>query len=127
MKIVYSPEYGSGWQSWNRVLTKAQQYRMITHPRIIEMVEYGELQKIIVDDKINIEILKEVRQIIGLSPEDYLCILGCRDLRVAEISKGSRFRIEDHDGYESVVEENDMGWFIPQDDLYMMLRSREND
>lgn len=83
MKVLISPGYGAGWSTWN---TK----ELAIDKRVIEAFESG-MNK----DKMS-EYLKE------LGYED-VYMGGYYDCKIAEVPKGSRFIIEEYDGYESIL------------------------
>lgn len=107
-KILYSPGYGAGWSSWNS--GEVAKY-MLTYQPIIDFLENGGEfpdDYSIVENKHPLlqQLQKECMEKFN---EDYVCVLGARDLKVAEV-KGL-VRIEEYDGSESYVEQgDDEGW-----------------
>ena len=110
-KILYSPGWGAGWVSWND--GKAAEI-MLTYQPIIDFIEAGNS----FTDKdfrgmyasngkskthpILVQMVNEIREATG-NPDEYVCILGADDLRVATVS--GRVRIDEYDGNESFTEE----------------------
>jgi hypothetical protein len=88
--VLYSPDFGAGWYSWHAI------EELLYDPSIVTWVESGELDKI--------------EAYVTLKwPEVYLGALS--NLTVAWIPIGTKFRIEEYDGNESVVIEGDDIWF----------------
>ena len=100
-KILVSPGFGAGWTTWNSGETAKY---MLTYQPVIDALENGEE---LTDSHPAIEQLKEdCRLMFG---EEYVCVLGMRDLEVVEVS--GRVRIHEYDGSESYEEEGHYdGW-----------------
>lgn len=84
--VLYSPGYGAGWYSWND-FKEGYGERLLFCPRLV------------------LAVLKES----GEKPMDVAKLEfpnayhgGIRDIAVEWIPKGTRFEIQEHDGYESV-------------------------
>lgn len=90
--VLYSPDYGSGWYTWN------QDYpEILFDPAIVKLVEenkWDELKTYI--------ILKYPKLYTG----------GIMDLKVALIPEGVMFRIYEYDGAESIELKDDADWFV---------------
>lgn len=108
-KILYSPEYGAGWVTWNRGNPEVASL-LLTYQPIIEFLESGGR---FTDDEIGTystnykpshpllqKLLKECEERFG---EDSVYLGGACDLKVKEVN--GLVRIEEYDGYESVKEE----------------------
>jgi hypothetical protein len=93
--VLYSPGYGAGWYSWH------QREALLFHPTIVELVENG--QNHLITDEL-------VATILGT--EDYVCILGAKDLEIEWIKEGELFEINEYDGSESVRIHSRMSGFI---------------
>lgn len=89
--VLYSPDYGAGWYSWN-----SEHKQLLFHPKIVDMVEQGRANEI--DEG---WVLKE----IGIS--DVYCG-GAIRLQIEWLPEGTPFRIDEYDGYESVSTHNDL-------------------
>ena len=95
--VLYSPGYGAGWSTWN------QEYgnELVFDPGIIDLVlarKAGELPE-------------ELEAYIILKhPDAYLG--GVRNLEVKWIPVGTKFRIDEYDGNESVVLWDEEDWLI---------------
>jgi hypothetical protein len=86
--VLYSPGFGAGWYSWN-----SEHEWLLYDPETVAMVE-AERNSEIAD---NIE-----ARFPGLN----IYCGGARDLTIAWLPVGTRFRIHEYDGSEHVV---DMG------------------
>ena len=93
--ILYSPGYGAGWSSWND--EKFKEF-LLHDEKLVELVETDQRDKI--EDYV-----KSV-----YPDETYVCVLGAEDLKIEWVRKGTRFRIEEYDGYESIVYNYDDYW-----------------
>lgn len=87
--VLVSPEYGGGWSSWNDTHPDC-----VFNPTIVEWV---------LDGKVG-----DVPQVYG----DDFFYGGAQDLVVKWIPVGTKFKIDEYDGYESVVFEHDIKWMI---------------
>ena len=89
--VLYSPDYGSGWYTWNR-----NQPELLFDPAIVQLVE---------DQKFD-----ELKTYVTLKyPNIYEG--GMWELKVAWIPEGAMFRINEYDGDESIELKDDMDWF----------------
>lgn len=102
--VLYSSGYGSGWSTWNDIEIKEQ---LLFDPGIVEIVQSY------LDNKISYE--QEQRYI-----QFYLAIKygksnvysgGIDGLDIAWVPVGSKFRIEEYDGNESVMFDESYTWF----------------
>ena len=90
--VLYSPDYGAGWYTWNY-----QYPEILFDPAIVEFVEkekWAELETYV--------ILKY--------PEIYKG--GMTDLQVEWIPEGVLFRVNEYDGSESIEYKEDDHWMI---------------
>jgi hypothetical protein len=90
--VLYSPDYGSGWYTWN------QDYpEILFDPAIVKLVEENKWD--------------ELKTYITLKyPKLYTG--GIVDLKVASIPEGAMFRINEYDGAESIELKDDADWFV---------------
>ena len=89
--VLYSPDYGSGWYTWNR-----NHPELLFDPAIVQLVE---------EDKFD-----ELKTYVTLKyPNIYEG--GMWELKVAWIPEGAMFRINEYDGDESIELKDDMDWF----------------
>ena len=88
--VLYSPDFGAGWYSWNPGVPE-----ILFDPAIVEFVEHDQMA--------------ELNTYITLKyPELYTG--GMKDLVVAWLVVGTEFRIKEHDGAESIERPNDIRW-----------------
>ena len=89
--VLYSPGYGAGWSTWcdNDDLIET----LLFHPLIVEKVESGH------EKEITSEWLVEQ---FGEEFEDVYCG-GTNQLEIEWLPKGTAFRIEEYDGFETVI------------------------
>ena len=88
--VLYSPEYGAGWYSWNRDCVD-----MLFDPGLVDLVREGNAEKILV-------------YVTLRWPGAYTG--GLDDLAIEWIPVGSRFIIEEHDGAETVKLQKTIKW-----------------
>ena len=127
-KILYSPGYGAGWATWN---DPSLFLFLTTYQPIIDYIEGGgtfspdagselyltdeKTQKTIINPDAHPLLLQLLQDAVtqGITtPEDgvvYICCLGARDLHVETVS--GRFYINEYDGSESLVLEEDQEWY----------------
>ena len=89
--VLYSPGYGAGWSTWcyNNDLVET----LLFHPLIVEKVESG-LEK---------EITTEwLVQEFGREFEGVYCG-GAGQLEIEWLPEGTAFRIDEYDGFETVI------------------------
>ena len=88
--VLVSPGYGAGWYSWN------SHKELLFHPKLVEMVEKER----------GSEITEEwVEEHIGL--EGVYCG-GASNLVIKWISEGTNFTVEEYDGSEYVITDEDL-------------------
>ena len=89
--VLYSPDYGSGWYTWNR-----NHPELLFDPAIVQLVE---------EDKFD-----ELKTYVTLKyPNIYEG--GMWELKIAWIPEGAMFRINEYDGDESIELKDDADWF----------------
>lgn len=84
--VCYSPGYGAGWYTWDAPL------ELVFHPKIVEMVLAHRQREIDRDWLVSN---------IGTEYADVYCGSACT-LEVKWLPVGSKFIIEEYDGYESI-------------------------
>ena len=84
--VLYSPGFGAGWYSWN------SNKELLFHPKLVEMVENNK------QEEITEELCKEL-----LNTNDYICVLGAKDLQIKWLDEGTVFEIDEYDGSESII------------------------
>jgi len=83
--VIYSPNYGSGWYSWNDMYDDQS---MLFDPGLVGLIEAGDKDKI----QTYITLKWSDRQ----NP-------GSKHLEIEWVPVGERFRIDEYDGSESVI------------------------
>ena len=89
--VLYSPDYGSGWYTWNTNYPE-----LLFDPAIVQLVEENKF-----DELKTYVTLKYPNIFDG----------GMDDLKVAWIPAGAMFRINEYDGDESIELKDDIDWF----------------
>lgn len=85
--VVYSPGFGAGWYTWN---TKYPE--LMFHPKIVEKVLENKQE----------DLTEEfVTQILNLPSDNYF-YLSPGTLKIEWVPQGTRFKIDEYDGSESV-------------------------
>ena len=89
--VLYSPDYGSGWYTWNQ-----DDPEILFDPAIVKLVEENKWD--------------ELKTYVTLKyPNIYDG--GMWELKVAWIPEGAMFRINEYDGDESIELKDDADWF----------------
>jgi hypothetical protein len=87
--VLVSPGYGAGWYTWHHI------EELVYDPSIVEWVEQEEFDKVLT--------YMELKY-----PDAYTG--GLEDLQVEWVPVGARFRIDEYDGSESLVLEENEHW-----------------
>jgi len=89
--VLYSPDYGSGWYTWN-----TNHPELLFDPAIVQLVE---------EEKFD-----ELKTYVTLKyPNIYEG--GMWELKIAWIPEGAMFRVYEYDGDESIELKDDADWF----------------
>jgi hypothetical protein len=89
--VLYSPDYGSGWYTWN-----TNHPELLFDPAIVQLVE---------EEKFD-----ELKTYVTLKyPNIYEG--GMWELKIAWIPEGAMFRVNEYDGDESIELKDDADWF----------------
>ncbi len=120
-KILYSPGYGAGWTSWNMSLPKEAITFMLEYKPFIEYLESGkDFKKIetvteVKELPIVIQFFKDFKatfpNLYTDGEEPYICILGIDDLAIYEVEDNDRIRIDEYDGNENVMTQENTNWY----------------
>lgn len=94
MKVLISPGYGAGWSTWNYV-------DLAFDPDIINAFELG------LDEDSMCTFIRTLGY-------DKPCMGGYYQCKIIDIPKGTKFRIVEYDGYESIEYYNDEEWLVAQ-------------
>ena len=90
--VLYSPGFGAGWYSWNPDYPE-----ILFDPAMVKLVEKGQYD--------------ELATYVELKyPGIYTG--GLRQLEVAWIEEGKKFRVVEYDGSESIEVQDDIDWMI---------------
>jgi hypothetical protein len=87
--VLYSADYGSGWYTWNG------SQALLYDPTLVELVLTGCSSSAIVE---------------YCEREYAITLYSTPRLAVAWVQLGTRFRIEEYDGSETVMLESDYTW-----------------
>lgn len=90
--VLYSPGFGAGWFSWHHV------YELLFDPVVVEMVEKKEYHT-----KIENYCLEKYG--------DDVSIFGDK-LEIAWLDVGTKFKIREYDGSESIETEESIEWLL---------------
>lgn len=96
--VLYSPGFGSGWSSW---AFPELAEKLLFDPEVVTWVLNGK-----VGDYPDLETK------YGVRTEDLPTIGGAMDLAIRWVPIGTKFRIHEYDGSESVVLENEDDWIL---------------
>ena len=98
--VVYGPDFGAGFSTWGKP-------EMATDPKIVELAlalidEYDTE-----DDTGSNELDQQMARYVK---QTYDRTYFSQSLAVAWLNPGTRFYIQEYDGSEQVITENDMNW-----------------
>jgi putative SOS response-associated peptidase YedK len=94
--VIYSPGFGAGWYTWNQLLDNAEQ--LIYDPMIVQILEEQS------DNWLD----QLVEYVTEEYPDAYAG--GLDDLCFDWLPVGTRFRITEYDGSESIETEKNIPW-----------------
>lgn len=101
--VLYSSGYGSGWSTWNDSDLKET---LMFEPNVVDLVQSY------LDNKISHEQMQRYVQIyVQDKYEGKVFDMGIDGLDIAWIPVGTKFRIEEYDGSETVICLEDYRWF----------------
>lgn len=92
MKILVSPGFGSGWSTW----AGNAAFAALTWQPLIEFIESGGDRQELNEDH------PAIAGLLELHPHEVYVGGNVFGLRVVDIPAGTRFRINDYDGSESI-------------------------
>ena len=106
--VVFSPKFGSGWYSW-KPIDLGQ--RGLFLPELVRYVEFIRANK----GEIEEEKVRNILISAGADPESvkYLPHSGTRNLEVAYVEAGKPFRIQEYNGWESIIVYEDEDYITP--------------
>lgn len=88
--VLYSPEHGAGWWSWNTEHTD-----MLFDPGMVGLVEKYDVEQM--------RVYAELKW-----PDAYLG--GLDSLQIEWLPEGSKFIVEEYDGFESILTIENTTW-----------------
>jgi hypothetical protein len=88
--VLYSPDYGAGWFSWN-----TRYPELLFDPAMVELVEA--------------EKWDELQAFVTLKYPD-IYAGGLRDLRIEWVPEGTQFIVNEYDGNESIQTRDSTDW-----------------
>lgn len=94
--VLYSPGFGAGWSTWI-----TEHPAILYDPTVVRWVEDGKPK----DALARLEATLEEKY-----PGCYLG--GMRDLQIRWVPVGTRFYVDEYDGNESIILENEIDWHI---------------
>jgi hypothetical protein len=89
--VLYSPDYGSGWYTWNQ-----NHPEILFDPAIVQLVEENKW------DELKTYVILKYPKLINS---------GLEELKIAWIPEGTLFRVNEYDGDESIELKDDIDWF----------------
>ena len=89
--VIYSPEYGAGWSTWNRKYPE-----ILFDPAIVEFIEKDQSEELEVYVKLKYPGIYDG---------------GMRDLEIEWLPVGAEFIIKEHDGAETLEIKDDIIWY----------------
>jgi len=94
--VIHSPQHGAGWYSWHRI------EELLFDPELVDMIERG----------------AEAEEVEAYCEAHYqnehksAYWGGVDDLVITWIPEGSLFRIDEYDGAETIVLQDDDSWIV---------------
>jgi hypothetical protein len=95
--VLYSPGFGAGWYSWH------SNKELLFHPKIVELVQQnrrGEITKALVCD------------LLGIDEKQSPYLGGADELDIEWVPIGTAFRINEYDGSETVIWQDEDDWIV---------------
>lgn len=120
-KILISPSYGAGWSTWhgNREVAKFA----LTYQPIIDFIEGGgkfsrDVGRFGGDEADNHPLLVQLTDDIKakFGEDETFYVGGACDLEVVTVEAGQAFRINEYDGYETLVRHDSESYWCLEDE-----------
>lgn len=92
--VLYSPGFGAGWFTWN-----TEHPDLMYDPEVVRMVQEDRRK----------EIQEHCDQKYG---ENEIYCGGADDLEIRWLPMGTQFRINEYDGSESIITNDEEHWYI---------------
>jgi hypothetical protein len=94
--VIYSPHHCAGWYTWHNII------ELVFDPEVVNMIEIGASSEEIED------YCREHYNTTGITPY----FGGADELKIEWLPEGSIFRIDEYDGAESIVLQDDDDWIV---------------
>ena len=94
--VIYSPGHGAGWYSWHRI------EELLFDPKLVDMIERGATE-----DEVEAYCEEHYQ-----NEHKSAYWGGVDDLVIKWIPEGSLFRIDEYDGAETIVLQDDDLWIV---------------
>lgn len=108
-KILVSPGYGAGFATWNSNSKAVAEYQPLVEfienggdPKDLDRNHEFDEDGNVVPDRLH-PLIRQMAEDLGVN---YICTLGCAQLRVVEVN--GPYRIDEYDGFESVTTADDL-------------------
>ena len=95
--VIISSGYGAGWSTWN---PGPNREILAFHPKLVEWVES--------EQPIVVAISTILKEILGEKEAEEIYLGGVDQLSVIWVPHGTKFEIEEYDGSEYIITENDL-------------------
>jgi len=95
--VIISSGWGAGWSTWHY---GPHRETLIFHPKLVEWVESEQPTVVAIST-----ILKEI---LGEKEAEEIYLGGVDQLSVIWVPQGIKFKIEEYDGTEYIITENDL-------------------
>lgn len=105
ISVLYSPQYGAGWYSWNQGFENC-----LFNLELVELVKKKELLEKEKQD--TTQIIKEIENKAESLYSDEFYAGGARSLRIEQMPEGTLFNIKEYDGFESIEYCEDKQWLV---------------
>jgi hypothetical protein len=92
--VIFSPGFGAGWYTWNHV---EYRHELVFDPMLVELITSNKKDEF-------------YTYVAMRYPDAY--VSGFDDLAIRWIPVGTKFRITEYDGNESIELENEIDWFV---------------
>jgi hypothetical protein len=92
--VLISTGYGAGWSTWHG------HKELIFHPKLVELIESGQHNR----DNISTLLI----ELLGKKEAEEIYLGGVEELSVEWLPEGIKFKIEEYDGSEYIITENDL-------------------
>lgn len=114
-EILYSPGYGAGWASWNDDPFEKGKF-LAEYKPLVEWAKTAtpgkKRQMSNEDHETTHPLLVQLQADLKAAGfEDYVYYGGLDDIEVMEIPDGVGYKIDEYDGYESVILQDRVDWW----------------